>query len=104
MVPLIVFYAHIVGFAAAFTHRWQEEGVKEGALAVIFMLLIFFVGWSMSSFLMRLLLPSEGFGKGLDGDAAALLLLAAAEAVFYFFYFRKDTPEEDAAEEGTTAG
>ncbi len=95
MVPLIVFYAHIIAFTAVFTKRWQEEGVSEGSLGVLFMLLIFFVGWSMASFVMRLVLPPEGFGRWLDADAAALAVLAVVESVFYYFYFKKDAPRED---------
>jgi len=93
MVPLIIFYLHVVAFAAVFTRRWQEEGVSEGILGVLFMALIFFVGWSMSSFLMRLVLQPEGFGKLFDADAASLTLLAVAESVFYYFYFKRDTPQ-----------
>jgi len=92
MVPLVVFYLHVVAFAAVFTKRWQEEGFSEGILGVLFMALIFFVGWSMASFLMRLIMPPEGFGRHFDADAAALALLVVAEAVFYYFYFRKETP------------
>jgi hypothetical protein len=102
MVPLFVFYAHVIAFSAVFTKRWQEEGVTEGILGVLFMLLIFFVGWSMASFLLRLVLPPEGFGKWMDADAAALALLAIVESVFYYFYFKKDTFEKD-AEGGSTA-
>jgi len=50
MIPLVVFYIHIVALAAVFTRRWQEEGTGEGILAVFFMALIFFVGWGISSF------------------------------------------------------
>ncbi len=91
MVPLIVFYLHVVAFAAVFTKRWQEEGLSEGILGVLFMALIFFVGWSMSSFLMRLILPPEGFGEYFDADAASLALLAVCESVFYYFYLKKDS-------------
>ncbi|MBK7256884.1 MAG: hypothetical protein IPI01_03515 [Ignavibacteriae bacterium] len=98
MVPLIVFYAHIIAFAAVFTRRWQEEGVGEGSLGVLFMLLIFFVGWSMASFVMRLILPPEGFGTWMNADAAALAVLALVESVFYYFYFKKDAPEEEQEE------
>ena len=102
MIPLFVFYAHVVAFAAVFTQRWQEEGVSEGVLGVLFMLLIFFVGWSMSSFVMRLVMQPAGFGKWLDADAMALAVLAIVESVFYYFYFRKDTPEAGDAEGSTS--
>jgi hypothetical protein len=90
MIPLAVFYIHIVGIAAGFTKRWQEDGVGEAFLAVFFIGLIFFVGWSITSFLLKLVMEQQGLGAFLDRDAASLLLLTAAEVVFYYFYFRKD--------------
>ena len=93
MVPLLVLYVHIVGSAAAFTRRWQEEGVGEGVLAVFFVALIFFVGWGMASFVMRIFMPPEGFGNLFDRDAASLALLTILESVFYYFYLRGDDAE-----------
>lgn len=93
MIPLLVFYVHIVSIVAAFTKRWQDEGFTEGILAVFFMALIFFVGWSMASFILKLFMGKEGFGYFLDRDAASLLLLTAAEVVFYYLYLRKDSPD-----------
>lgn len=90
MIPLFVFYLHIVGVATAFTKRWQEEGLTEGVLAVFFTGLIFFVGWSMTSFIMKLIMSREGLGNFFDRDAASLLLLTFAEAVFYYFYLRDE--------------
>lgn len=93
MIPLFVFYCHIVAVAAVYTRRWQEEGLGEGFLAVFFMALIFFVGWSMASFLLKLLMPPGSPADFLNRDSASLLLLTAAEAVFYYFYLRgEDRP------------
>lgn len=91
MVPLLVFYLHIVAAAWAFTRRWQEEGLGEGLLAVFFVTLIFFVGWSIVSFLVRLVIPPAGFGPLMDRDALGLLLLTVAEGFFYYFYLRGDS-------------
>lgn len=90
MIPLVVFYVHIVGTAAAFTKRWQEEGTSEGFLAVFFIALIFFVGWSISSFVLKFIMSQEGFGPMFDRDAASLLLLTIGEGVFYYYYTRRD--------------
>ena len=90
MIPLLVFYAHIVAVAGAYTKRWQDEGLSEGFLAVFFMALIFFVGWSMASFLMKLVMPAAGAGPALDRDSASLLLLTVAESVFYYFYLKSE--------------
>ncbi|HUI10582.1 MAG TPA: hypothetical protein VL221_09665 [Bacteroidota bacterium] len=92
MIPLAVFYIHIVAVAAGFTRRWQEEGLAEGLLAVFFMALIFFVGWSMASFLMKLVLSAGEARALLNRDSASLLLLTAGEAVFYYFYLRGEGP------------
>ena len=95
MVPLVIFYLHILVFTAIFTKRWQAEGMKEGILGVIFMLLIFFVGWSMASYITRLVMPAEGLAKAFDNDAAALALLSIGEGIFYYFYFRGDSDEAE---------
>jgi uncharacterized membrane protein YhdT len=105
MVELVVFYLHVMAFTAVFTKRWQEEGIKEGALGAVFMSLIFFVGWSMASFLVKLLMPAAGLAKWFDNDAAALTLLTCAEGVFYYFYFREDAHDDESAAPGNvTAG
>ena len=94
MIPLFVFFVHIVAVTAVFTKRWQEEGIAEGFLGVFFMAVIFFVGWSMSSFTMKLFMTQGGPVVWFDRDAASLLLLTVAEGVFYYFYFReKEKPE-----------
>ena len=94
MIPLLVFALHIVAFVAVFTHRWQEEGISEGLLSVFFMGVIFFVGWSMSSFVLKLAMGAEGFGPAFDRDAASLLFLTVAEGIFYYFYFRGEAREK----------
>ncbi len=94
MIPLIVFYLHIMAFVAVFTKRYQAEGVGEGFLAVFFMGLIFFVGWAMASFIMKLLMPLEGLATWFDRDAASLFLLTTAEGILYYFYFREDEKDD----------
>lgn len=95
MIALIVFYIHIIGVVAGFTKRWQDDGPGEGFLTLFFMGLIFFVGWSMSSFIAKLLMGPEGLGIFFDRDAASLVLLTAMEAVFYTLYLRKGTSESE---------
>ncbi len=89
MVILFVFYIHVIAAAAAFTRRWQESDWKEGLLAVGFIMLIFVVGWQMSTFLMKLVTDEKGFGKWLDRDALSLLFLTLMEAVFYTIQIRR---------------
>jgi hypothetical protein len=92
MIPLLVFYCHIVAVAALYTRRWQEEGLVEGILAVFFMGVIFFVGWGVASFLLKLVMAPGAPGDFFNRDSASLLLLTAGEAVFYYFYLRDEDP------------
>ncbi len=88
MVPLFIFYLHTVAVTYAFTKRWQEAGLKEGVLAVAFVAVIFSVGWTLATFLLRLISPPAGLGPGLDRDALSLLLLTVGEGFFYSWYLR----------------
>ncbi len=97
MIELAVFYVHVVAIVAMFTKRWQEEGPSEGFLVVFFMGLIFFVGWSITSFLMKLMMEQEGLGTFVDRDAASLLLLTVGEAILYYFYVREEKRPGDSS-------
>ena len=89
MIALLVFYAHVIAAAALFTKRWQEGDLKEGILAVVFLALIFSVGWSMSTFILKLFVDEKGFAVWLDRDALSLLLLAVVEAIFFTAQIRR---------------
>ena len=88
MVPLFIFYLHTVAAVYAYTKRWQEAGVKEGVLAVAFVAVIFSVGWTLATFLLRFICPPGGFGPGLDRDALSLVVLTIGEGFFYYWYLR----------------
>jgi hypothetical protein len=93
MIDLLVFYLHTVAAAWIFTKRYQEEGIGEGFLSLAFFALIFFVGWGMASFLVKLFLDPEGFGRWLNRDSAGLALLTLGEVVFYYLYLRSEGKE-----------
>ena len=88
MVTLFVFYIHTVGAVYAFTEQYQEEGIGAGALAVAFMGIIFSVGWSISTFILKFLISEKGFGMYFNRDALSLAVLTIGEAVFYYFYLK----------------
>jgi hypothetical protein len=95
MIPLLIFYVHIVGITAAFTSEYQKEGLSAGFLSVGFFVLIFSVGWSISSFMLKYLIDAPGFGLWLNRDTLALVILTVCEGFFYFFYF-KESDEQTA--------
>ncbi|OLD74755.1 MAG: hypothetical protein AUI33_05995 [Ignavibacteria bacterium 13_1_40CM_2_61_4] len=87
MITLFIFYLHTMAAVALYTKRWQGSNWKEGLLAVGFLLLIFSVGWTMSTFLVSLFVSERGFGIWLDRDTLALVVLTMLEAVFYYAQF-----------------
>jgi formate hydrogenlyase subunit 3/multisubunit Na+/H+ antiporter MnhD subunit len=89
MVPLLVFYGNVIAAAALFTKHWQEGDLKHGILAVTYLALIFSVGWSMSTFLVKLFVSEKGFAIWLDRDALSLLFLAIVEAIFFTAQMRR---------------
>ncbi len=84
MVTLFVFYLHTIAAVTLFTKRWQDAHTGEGFLAVGFLALIFSVGWSISTFILKLFMDEKGFGIWLDRDALSLLLLTVGEATFFY--------------------
>jgi hypothetical protein len=89
MVTLFVFYIHTIAAVSIFTKRWQESGWGDGILGVGFLALIFSVGWSISTFLLKLIIDEKGFGIWLDRDALSLLLLTVMEAIFFYAQMKR---------------
>jgi len=85
MITLFIFYAHVIAAVTIFTKRWQEGDWKEGLLGVGFLALVFSVGWSISTFILKLFLNEKGFGIWFDRDTASLFFLLIMEAVFFYF-------------------
>ncbi len=90
MIPLIVFYLHIVGISAVFTSEFQKEGIGSAFLSVGFVVLIFSVGWTISTFILKYIMNEAGFGIWLNRDAISLLLLTIGEVIFYYYYYRDE--------------
>jgi hypothetical protein len=90
MIAVIIFFIHIVVGSAIFTKRWQESGTGDAFLAVGFMALIFGVGWSVTTVILKFFFEKPGLAVWLDRDAMSLLLLTILEAVFYWAYYKRE--------------
>ncbi len=88
MVALFVFYLHTIAAVYGFTDQYQEEGLSAGVLAVAFMGIIFSVGWSITTFILKYLVDEKGIGIYFNRDAMSLALLTVGEGIFYYFYLR----------------
>jgi hypothetical protein len=89
MVPVLIFYIHIIFLVYIFTKNFIEENFLSGFLSVLFVVVIFSVGWTISEFVMSLFMESKGLGLLFPRAAFSLILLMILELIFYRFYFKK---------------
>jgi hypothetical protein len=87
MIPVIIFYAHVVFLVYIFTRNFLDEGFTSGFLSIIFIIVIFSVGWTISEFLFSLFMDDKGLGLLFPRAAFSLMFLTLVEAVFYKFYY-----------------
>lgn len=103
MIAAFIFVIHFVAAVYAFL-RYKKEGMGEGFLAVAFVVIIFSVGWTISTMISKVVFPNElvrHWIEGLQGsyysrllakeltiDTFSLVLLTLGEIIFYYFYLR----------------
>lgn len=87
MIEVILFYLHVVFFAFIFAKNYVEENLLSAFLSTIFVVVIFTVGWTFSSFIIGLFIPDNGLTRILTKAAFSLGLLTFLELIFYKFYF-----------------
>ncbi len=106
MIAAIIFLIHFLAGVYAFV-KYKKEGIGEGLLAAAFVVIIFSVGWTMSTMISKLLYPStlaaswvaqlQGtrlsrlLAKELTIDTFSLVLLTFGELVFYYYYLQSGT-------------
>ncbi len=93
MIPITIFYLHIIGISAAFTSEYQKDGISSAFLSVGFIVLIFSVGWTISTFMLKYIMSEAGFGMWLNRDAFSLLLLTIGEGIFYYNYYKEENKQ-----------
>ncbi len=103
MIAAAIFVLHFAACVYAYV-KYKKEGVSEGILAVAFVVIIFSVGWTITTMLAKVVFPfelvegwvrnlqgsalSRRFAKELSADTFSLVVLTIGEAVFYYFYLR----------------
>jgi hypothetical protein len=101
MIAAFIFLIHFFIAVYAFV-KHKKDGMGEGLLAAAFVVIIFSVGWTISTMVSKVFFPSDLvakwiihlqgsqlsrlFAKELTIDTFSLLLLTLCEAVFYYFY------------------
>ncbi|MGB2869647.1 MAG: hypothetical protein WBD36_14420 [Bacteroidota bacterium] len=109
MVAGFIFILHGVALLIAY-FRFKGQGVKEGLLAVAFVVIIFSVGWTISTMLTSLLFTPDFvvrwyysqtnsyflqiLRKEFNRDTISLVLLTLGELLFYSVYLKTDEQEK----------
>mgnify|MGYP000858758395 FL=1 len=99
MVTAFIFFAHIMFILVIFTKKWQDESLASGLTNAALIIVLFAVGWSISTSLIKVLFEPKGLGMHYDSDAIALTLLTIIEFFFYKMYY-KEKPKITATEKG----
>ncbi len=87
MIPVFVFFVHTLLLVYIFSKNYIEEGMLSAFLSVIFVIIIFSVGWTFSEFVMGFFMPNEGLSLLFPRAAFSLVLLTILEGIFYKFYY-----------------
>jgi formate hydrogenlyase subunit 3/multisubunit Na+/H+ antiporter MnhD subunit len=90
MISALIFSAHLVFVAVIFTKKWQDESLTSAFINLALIVILFTVGWSISTSVVKLMIDNKGFGLQFDADAISLTILAIAEYFFYRFYYKED--------------
>jgi hypothetical protein len=87
MIGVLIFYIHVVAIVWIYTRAWQDGGMTEGFLGAAFFGVIFSVGWTFASFILKLILPPEGIAVWCDRNTLSLVFLTFLELILYRLYF-----------------
>lgn len=88
MVIAFIFLFHIIFIAYAFYKRMTIESLSAAVIDLVFIIIIFSVGWSLSTMICKIIWDPIGFGKYFDRDTISLSLLTIVEFFFYKIYFK----------------
>jgi hypothetical protein len=95
MITALIFSVHLIFMAVIFTKKWQDESISSAFINLALIIVLFAVGWSISTSVVKLVIDSKGFGIQFDADAISLTLLSIGEYFFYKFYYREEEKPVD---------
>lgn len=87
MVIAFIFLIHIIFIFYIIYKRIKKDSSSAALIDLIFIIIVFSVGWSLSTMFCKIFWEPIGFGKYFDRDTISLTLLTILEFFFYKFYF-----------------
>ena len=89
MITAFIFFIHFIFALVIFTKKWQTESLSSAFINIILIIILFSIGWSLTTLLAKLLFEPAGFGIHFDRDTISLSILTVVEFFFYRIYFRE---------------
>lgn len=88
MVISFIFLFHIIFIFYVFIKKWKSESLSSAFIDLVLIVIIFSVGWSLTTMISKLFWEPIGFGKHFDRDTISLFILTVGEFFFYKVYYR----------------
>ncbi|MCL4551518.1 MAG: hypothetical protein M1495_23465 [Bacteroidetes bacterium] len=101
MISALIFSAHLIFILIIFTKKWQNESLATAFTNLALIIVLFAVGWSIATAVVKLFIDSKGFGIQFDSDTISLTLLSIVEYFFYKFYYHEDKTEQTVTADDT---
>ncbi len=98
MVSAIIFAGHLIFVLYIFTKKWQDDSLSAAFINLALIIILFSVGWSISTSLVKLVIEPKGLGLYFNRDDISLTLLTIAEYFFYRMYYGKEKTTTEAAD------
>ncbi len=88
MLFAIIFIAHFIFALIVFIKKYKSDGLSTAGMNLVLIVILFAVGWTVTTMISKLLMDQEGFGTEFNRDAFSLTLLTIIEIIFYSYYYR----------------
>jgi len=95
MIAAFIFSAHLVFILIIFTLKWQNESLSTAFINLALIIVLFAVGWSIATAVVKIFIDSKGFGIQFDADTISLTIFGIVEFFFYRFYYQDIKEKED---------
>lgn len=87
MISFILFIFNFIFLLFIFIVK-AKKSFPDAFINAGLIILVFSVGWTISTSLTKMIFPSEGFGENFTADDISLLILSVGEFFFYRIYYK----------------
>jgi len=94
MVIASIFLLHIILTVYVFIKKQKLDSLSAAFIDLILIIIIFTVGWSISTMICKIFWKPIGFGEYFDRDTIALTILTIGEFLFYRIYYKNINTDE----------